>query len=63
VLGAGVLVVLASVLLIVGGFTANTAAGEDGQPAAVLGAVGLCFGAVVLLIGGLARKVTAKAQQ
>jgi len=60
VLGVGALGVIASVLLIVGAFTANSRAGESGQPAGVLGAIGLCLGATVLMVGALARFVVLK---
>ncbi|MER5890205.1 hypothetical protein ABT160_40800 [Streptomyces sp. NPDC001941] len=55
--GFGALIVAASVLLVVGGFTADTSAGESGQPAAVLGAIGLCLGAVTAGVWFLARLV------
>jgi len=59
-LGVGALGVLGSVLLLVGAFAANTAAGESWQPAAVLGAITLCLGATILAVGLLARSVVAK---
>ncbi|MFF7097296.1 hypothetical protein ACFY9A_33585 [Streptomyces rubradiris] len=58
-LGVGALTTVLSLLLVVGGLTANTAAGETGQPAGVLGAIGLFLGGALLAVGALARKVVA----
>ncbi|WP_426364690.1 hypothetical protein [Streptomyces sp. E-08] len=58
-LAAGALTTVLSLLLVVGGLTANTGAGETGQPAAVLGAIGLFLGGTLLAVGALARKVVA----
>ncbi|MEV5508783.1 hypothetical protein [Streptomyces orinoci] len=58
--GVGALVVLASVLLIVGAFTADPMAGESWQPAGVLGLIGLCLGGTLLIVGMLARSVVPK---
>ncbi|MFH9953698.1 hypothetical protein ACH4OX_05685 [Streptomyces roseolus] len=56
-LAAGALTAVLSLLLVIGGLTANTAAGETGQPAGVLGAIGLFLGGTLLAVGALARKV------
>ncbi|MFI9076743.1 hypothetical protein ACIGW8_09605 [Streptomyces sioyaensis] len=56
----GALAVLTAVLLIIGAFTANRAAGELWQPAALLGLIALCFGGTLLLVGLLARSVVTK---
>ncbi|WP_329488616.1 hypothetical protein OG618_18425 [Kitasatospora sp. NBC_01246] len=58
--GVGTLTVVASVLLIVGAFAADSAAGETGQPAGVLGAIGLFVGGTILAVGLLARSVVAR---
>ncbi|MFF5423712.1 MULTISPECIES: hypothetical protein [unclassified Streptomyces] len=58
-LGAGALIAVLSLLLVVGGLTANTAAGETGQPAGVLGVIGLFLGGTLLAVGALARKIVA----
>ncbi|QIS22446.1 hypothetical protein [Nocardia terpenica] len=47
--------IVASALLLIGAFTANTAAGESGQTAGLLGVVGLLFGAAIVIIGLLVR--------
>jgi hypothetical protein len=60
VLGVGALGVVASVLLIIGALTTNTMAGEDWQPAGVLGAIGLCLGGTVLMVGLLAHFVVTR---
>lgn len=60
VLGVGALGVVASVLLIVGAFTASSRAGENWQPAGVLGAIGLCLGGTILVVGLLARFVVTR---
>ncbi|WP_405487671.1 hypothetical protein [Streptomyces sp. NBC_00096] len=58
--GVGALAAIASALLVVGGFSANRMAGESGQPAAVLGLIGLCLSGTVLTVGMLARFVVLK---
>ncbi|MEU6970842.1 hypothetical protein AB0A71_24510 [Kitasatospora aureofaciens] len=58
--GFGTLAVVTSVLLIVGAFAANSAAGETGQPAGVLGVIGLFIGGTILAVGMLARSVVAR---
>ncbi|ROQ32936.1 hypothetical protein EDD98_1935 [Streptomyces sp. PanSC19] len=58
-LGVGALTAVLSLLLVVGGLTADTGAGETGQPAGVLGLVGLFLGGTLLAVGALARKVVA----
>jgi hypothetical protein len=58
-LGVGALTAVLSLLLVVGGLTANTAAGETGQPSGVLGAIGLFLGGTLLAVGALARRVVA----
>ncbi|MFJ4876946.1 hypothetical protein ACIP93_17240 [Streptomyces sp. NPDC088745] len=58
-LGTGALTAVLSLLLVIGGLTANTAAGETGQPAGVLGAIGLFLGGTLLAVGALARRVVA----
>ncbi|WP_086827640.1 hypothetical protein [Streptomyces sp. NRRL B-24572] len=57
VLAAGALTTVLSLLLVIGGLTANTAAGETGQPAGVLGVIGLFLGGTLLAVGALARRV------
>jgi hypothetical protein len=57
----GALAVIASVVLMIGAVTADPMAGETGQPAALLGLIGLCFGGVVLIAGMLARSIVTKA--
>ncbi|MEV4428507.1 hypothetical protein ACIGN6_15255 [Streptomyces sp. NPDC053792] len=61
VLGIGALTAALSLLLVIGGLTANTAAGETGQPAGVLGVIGLFLGGTLLAVGALARSVAAQA--
>ncbi|MEU2505095.1 hypothetical protein ABZ621_10295 [Streptomyces sp. NPDC007863] len=56
-LAAGALTAVLSLLLVIGGLTANTAAGETGQPAGVLGVIGLFLGGTLLAVGALARRV------
>jgi len=56
-LTAGALTAVLSLLLVIGGLTANTAAGETGQPAGVLGVIGLFLGGTLLAVGALARRV------
>ncbi|WP_431999708.1 hypothetical protein [Streptomyces sioyaensis] len=56
----GALAVVTAVLLIIGALTANRAAGELWQPAALLGLIALCFGGTLLLVGLLARRVVTK---
>ncbi|MEU7070735.1 hypothetical protein AB0B30_08200 [Streptomyces narbonensis] len=58
-LAAGAPTAVLSLLLVIGGLTANTAAGETGQPAGVFGAIGLFLGGTLLAVGALARKVVA----
>ncbi|GAA3486920.1 hypothetical protein [Streptomyces cremeus] len=58
-LGTGALTAVLSLLLVIGGLTANTAAGETGQTAGVLGAIGLFLGGTLLAVGALARRVVA----
>ncbi|MGW7448065.1 hypothetical protein [Kitasatospora sp. NPDC054795] len=58
--GVGTLAVAASVTLIVSAFAADSAAGETGQPAGVLGVIGLFVGGTVLAVGLLARAVVAR---
>lgn len=60
-LGIGALTAFLSLLLVVGALTANTAAGETGQPAGVLGVIGLFLGGTLLAVGVLARSVAAQA--
>ncbi|MFF8381043.1 hypothetical protein ACF07V_33470 [Streptomyces sp. NPDC015661] len=60
-LGIGALTAVLSLLLVIGGLTANTAAGETGQPAGVLGVIGLFLGGTLLAVGVLARSVAAQA--
>ncbi|MFF9013416.1 hypothetical protein ACF09C_10680 [Streptomyces sp. NPDC014870] len=60
-LGIGALTAVLSLLLVLGAFTANTTAGETGQPAGVLGVIGLFLGGTLLAVGGLARFVAAQA--
>ncbi|MEU3411648.1 hypothetical protein ABZ760_10290 [Streptomyces sp. NPDC006658] len=62
-LGVGALTAVLSLLLVVGGLTANTAAGETGQPAGVLGAIGLFLGGTLLTVGALARRVVAPGER
>ncbi|MCH0540876.1 hypothetical protein I3F58_15110 [Streptomyces sp. MUM 203J] len=59
--GVGGLTALASLLLIAGALTADTAAGETGQPAGVPGVIGLFLGGTLLAAGGRARLVLARA--
>ncbi|WP_433855282.1 hypothetical protein [Streptomyces kronopolitis] len=54
----GALAVLTSVLLIIGAFSANRAAGELWQPAALLALIAGGFGGTLLIVGMLARCVT-----
>ncbi|MFI9081939.1 hypothetical protein ACIGW8_36805 [Streptomyces sioyaensis] len=56
-LGAGALTALASVVLIVGAFTANANAGESWQPAGVLGTIALFLGGTLLAAGALSRSI------
>ncbi|MEV5644544.1 hypothetical protein AB0L67_31090 [Streptomyces flaveolus] len=58
-LGVGALTAVMSLLLVIGALTANTAAGETRQPAAVLGAIGLFLGGMLLTVAALARRVLA----
>lgn len=51
----GGLAVAASVVLLIGAFTANTAAGESGQTAGLLGLVGLALGGTIVIVGLLVR--------
>ncbi|MEU2180729.1 hypothetical protein [Streptomyces thermolilacinus] len=60
-LGVGALTAVLSLLLVIGGLTANTAAGETGQPAGVLGVIGLFLGGTLLAVDALARSVAARA--
>lgn len=53
----GAVAVVASVLLLIGAFTADSKAGESWQPAGVLGAIGLCLGVTLVVVGMLARFV------
>jgi hypothetical protein len=63
VLAVGALGLLASVLLLAGGLSADTAAGESWQPATELGAIGLVLSGTVLLVGLLTRTVAARPAQ
>lgn len=56
----GAAAVTASVLLIVGAFAADSTAGESWQPAGVLGAIGLCLGVMLIIVGLVARSVAAE---
>ncbi|BAW06965.1 conserved hypothetical protein [Nocardia seriolae] len=51
----GALVLAPSAFLLIGGLTANTAAGESGQVPGVLGLIGLAIGGVLVLAGLLVR--------
>ncbi|MFF8710057.1 hypothetical protein ACF07T_01245 [Streptomyces sp. NPDC015184] len=59
-LGVGALTAVASLLLIVGALTADTAAGRTGQPAGVLGVIGLFLGGTLMAVGVLAQSLTAR---
>ncbi|MEU0009510.1 hypothetical protein ABZ079_36200 [Streptomyces sp. NPDC006314] len=59
----GVLAIIVFVLLIIGGFAADSKAGETGQPAGVLGLIVLFLGLTVLIVGMLARFVVAKPER
>ncbi|WP_329394817.1 hypothetical protein [Streptomyces melanogenes] len=56
----GAALVIASLLLIAGACAADTMAGESGQPAGVLGAIGLCLGAILVVFGLLAHGIAQK---
>ncbi|GGU37274.1 hypothetical protein [Streptomyces violascens] len=58
--GIGAVVVIASMVLIVGAFMTNSAAGESWQPAGTLGAIGLCVGATMVSVGVLGRSIVTK---
>ncbi|MFI6054964.1 hypothetical protein ACIBCO_33360 [Streptomyces violascens] len=58
--GIGAVVLIASMVLIVGAFMTNAAAGESWQPAGTLGAIGLCIGATMVSVGVLGRSVVTK---
>ncbi|MBF6333115.1 hypothetical protein [Nocardia transvalensis] len=49
------LAVAVSVLLLIGAFTADSAAGESGQVAGMLGLIGLLFGGAIAMAGALVR--------
>ncbi|WP_067534828.1 hypothetical protein [Nocardia crassostreae] len=51
----GALILAPSLLLLIGGLTANSAAGESGQVPGVLGLIGLAIGGTVVLAGLLVR--------
>ncbi|WP_282784124.1 MULTISPECIES: hypothetical protein [unclassified Nocardia] len=51
----GGLAVVAALVLLIGAFTANSAAGASGEMAGVLGLIALSFGAAVLVVGALVR--------
>lgn len=60
-LAIGALTAVLSLLLVIGALTANTAAGETGQPAGALGVIGLSLGGTLLAVGLLARSIAAQA--
>ncbi|GAB4586178.1 hypothetical protein [Nocardia sp. IFM 10818] len=51
----GGLAVAVAVLVVAGAFAADSAGGESGQPAALLGLIAGLFGASVLIVGVLVR--------
>ncbi|MEU7017425.1 hypothetical protein [Streptomyces sp. NPDC046385] len=55
--GVGGLTALVSLLLVAGALSANTAAGESGRPAGVLGVIGLFLAGAFLAVGVLTRLV------
>ncbi|MFJ9928108.1 hypothetical protein ACIRU5_19010 [Streptomyces misionensis] len=60
-MGVGALTAVPSLLLVIGGRTEHTAAGERGQPAGVLGETGLFQGGKLPAAGLLARSIAAPA--
>ncbi|MDG4862523.1 hypothetical protein P8605_30745 [Streptomyces sp. T-3] len=58
--GIGAAFVITSTLLIIGAFQADPTAGESWQPAGMLGAIGLSFGATIVIVGMLTRIIVMK---
>ncbi|MFD9633074.1 hypothetical protein [Streptomyces violascens] len=58
--GVGTVVLIASMVLIVGAFMSDSAAGESWQPGGMLGAIGLCVGATMVGVGVLGRSIATK---
>ncbi|WP_040815683.1 hypothetical protein [Nocardia concava] len=51
----GGLGIAAALVLLIGAFTANTAAGQTGQVAGLLGLIALLFGSTLVIVGLLVR--------
>ncbi|MFI5760861.1 MULTISPECIES: hypothetical protein [unclassified Streptomyces] len=59
---AGALVIAASMWLIISAFGTDSAAGQSWQPAGELGAIGLCLGAMLVVLGLLTHSAAAQAE-
>ncbi|MFE9554277.1 hypothetical protein ACFYOD_12450 [Streptomyces sp. NPDC006703] len=58
--GIGAVVLIASIVLTVGAYMTDSAAGESWQPAGTLGAIGLCIGATMVSVGLLGRSIVTR---